>query len=97
MCKRCSELESSQHVCDWCKKVLPVYPGMFGAGFESRTVDHFHQSQAGRHTMETPIHVPLCLSCYRKDQIKHGESPLYAPPYTNIEVEYAQEPQEMIA
>lgn len=89
-CVRCNQLASvAANRCHGCDRVLPIYPGMYGAGFESRTIDHLCVSVAASGVpveLASPKHLSLCLTCYRADQKRHGEPPLYSPPFDILEV-----------
>ncbi len=73
-------------ICFGCLRPIPHYPGMYGAGFESRTVDHEHLEACEGRNVWAPVMFELCLTCFRADQRKNGEAPLFDPPFHDLEI-----------
>lgn len=98
MCDRCSVLAADKLVespgrpgyfyrrCDTCRRPIPKYEAMQGAGFQSHTVDHYHDESFGRgKALRIPVLLELCHECYLKDfQIFCPNSPL--PDIANVKV-----------
>lgn len=78
-CPHCVELRDRKFVpdpatsreraraCDGCGCVIPVLPGMNGAGFESASVHHFHLDASGGRVLWVPAMRELCAACFRAD------------------------------
>lgn len=69
---------------------------MGAVGFQSRTIDHtYDEKDQGTFrdpiNLKMPVHLELCLTCYRKDQIKNGEDPLFDRPYGALELDRLDE------
>lgn len=90
-----SHTQAKRCVCQFCKRPFGPYPGMVQVGFQSRSVWHKHEATAGTPEkplkLDIPIHFELCLTCYRNDQLIHGEAPLFDPPYAELELDRAGE------
>lgn len=72
--------------CDGCKRPIPHYKDMGGAGFESPADDHIFDSTVTGKVTKQAVHLEVCYDCFKSEWAKKYGDDEPCPRMANVDL-----------